>query len=34
MHTPRMHKKFLIGQSLVGFEVLLDEAAASLEALA
>jgi hypothetical protein len=34
MHTPRMHKRFLIGQGLVGFEILSDEAAVSLEALA
>jgi hypothetical protein len=34
MHTPRMHKKFLIRQSLVGYVVLFDMAAMYVGALA
>lgn len=34
MHTPRMHKKFLVGQSLVGYVVLFDMVAVFWVALA
>ena len=34
MHTPRMHKRFLIGQSFVGYAALFDMAALALVALA
>jgi hypothetical protein len=33
MHTPRMHKKFLFGESLVGYTILFDVAALFLVAL-
>jgi hypothetical protein len=33
MHTPRVHKKFIVGQSFVGNVVLFDIAAVFLVAL-